>query len=368
MALNPLGKGSSEDAAVEKMKQMGGAEAFIHREPNPEAESAPPEANPEGKARDNQGRFTKEPAEEQEVSQEDLSSEDQEEPVEAQPDEDVVELADTLEGLAEQLDIEPDVLKTLKVKVKEHGEETQVTLQDALNGHLAEREFQRKSADIAEKNREIESIQASVSAERQHYADQLTPFIQQLSQVVQTGEQGLMDMLNQDSPNYDPEGYMREKIRHDALKQAEDAARQEQQRIINLQAQEHARFVERDMDENEQKLIAAIPAWKDRDVGRKELDNLRRYAVEHGIPKQLVEKEYRAPFLLTLRKAKMYDDLQASQPQKKVKGLSKVLKPGVSKGVEDPAKQRHLVNLKRFRKDKSVESAAALFKSGGFVR
>jgi hypothetical protein len=359
--LNPQGQAEAEPAPVEdnpvaaqepeapaegRVRDEGGR--FVAKEPDAPAEEAEPDADPEG---------------EPETDPEDELAE----PEDAAPEDDELEeLPDTLEGLAEAMEIDAkDLRDALKAKVKVNGEEMEVSLAEALDGYQRLEDYREKTAGVAEDRKAFEAEREAVTAERKHYADQLGPFIQQFGQRLAQDDAKLNDMLNPDSVSYDPEGYVREKARLDVEKQQLDNARQEHDRIQQQQQNEAHQTFLADVAEHEKALIEAVPDWgKDPEMAKKDLADIRAYAVSQGAPKELVDQEFRSYTLLLARKAMLYDQAQKKTPAtlKKVRKLPKVMKSGAKKEKVDPKARQHRVNMDRLRKSGSVKDAAAIFR------
>lgn len=367
MAVNPLGTGGDLTKAAEEIRGIL----------NPEPEGQP-EAQEEATQEANQGdEIPAEPeataltAEDDEPSRPegaDIEDAEPEDEGEAEtPDDEAIELAGSLDGLAEQLGIERnDLLSHVKAEVKIQGETREVTLSDLISGHQMESDYRIKTAELAEQRRSFEEGQAAINQARDELEQKLTPLVADLEKMVVTDQQELDRLLN--------EGDM---LQYETLKRQNEQraaqlelAKQEQAKIhAERQEQAKAELI-KEIQANEAKLAEVKPDWvKDQVKGRQELDEIKSYLKTSGIPAEVADSLYDVPTILVAEKAMMWDRLQKSKPQtlKKAKSAPKFQKPGASKPATDPTVKVHRANLNRLRKSGSVRDAANALKSGGFV-
>jgi len=376
---NPLtGTGLSEAEATAAIGNI------LNPQGQSEAEAAPVEDNPEGQKRAEDGKFAAKepdaPADDAETDmeaeegqgEEDATPDAEMEAQEADPeDSELVDMPETLDGLAELLELDAQALKDMKVTVKEDGKSRDIPLAEALDGYQRLEDYRSKTADVAEAKKAFRAEQDAVAAERKHYAEQLGPMVQQMQARLAQDDAKLVKMLDPDSSAYDPEGYVREKARLDTERAQATVAQAEADRIAQqTNAENHQRFMA-EVAEHEQALIAANPSWgKDAVKAKKDLDEIRSYVVSQGAPKELVDNEFRSYTLLLAQKAMLYDKQQQRKPEvtKKVRKLPKTVKSGPQRERVDPNVKQHQVNLSRLGKSGSVKDAAAVFKSGNYSR
>lgn len=378
---NPLGAGGDVTKAAAKMSELGLVKPF-GQSPNPDA---PVEANPEGqKPRDEKGRFAKaEPetadpndiiqaeTEEEAPNAEEVDVSDDAEATEAEGDSaeqsepetsEDAELADTLEGLAEQLGIDPDELTGhLKATVKIDGEEQQVNLSDLQSGYQMQSDYQRKTAELADQRRAFEAEQQAIEQQRTHFQQQLAPLVEQLEGQVQGDHQVLQQLLDAG----DWTGYESYKIQVEQRRMQLDAAKHEQQRLEAQKADDAKRQYQTDIAENNRILMSKNPEWaKNPELGRKAVREIKQYLKAEGVPAEVADGLYDAHSILITQKAMRWDALQKEKPAqlKKAKNVPKFSKPGASKPAEDPKVKVRRNNLNRLRKSGKVEDAARLMK------
>lgn len=376
---NPLGAGGDTTIAAEKIGEILRAES----QDQPQEGDAPVEANPEGEAPESPerkrdletGRFAKAEPEaadyksetEEDPKPEGADVEDSETEEQSEPEEDGEELADSLEGLAAQLGVDPDeFLDHLGATVKINGEESRVTLRDLKNGHQMEGDYRRKTSEVAEQRRSIEAEQRQLEEQRNHFSSQLTPLVTQLESMVGTDQAVLQQLLN----DGDMLGYEQYNMQAKQREAQLNMAKQEQAKISQEQQEAAQKSLQKEVADNERILAERRPAWaKDPQKGREQVQSIRQYMKDMGVPAQTADSVYDANSIIIAEKAMLYDKLQAEKPAvlKKVRTAPKVVKPGPSKPQVDPKKKALRANLNRLRQTGDYRDAAKAFKSMGIV-
>jgi len=278
------------------------------------------------------------------------------------------ELADTIDGLASQLGMEPDDLANhLKAEVKINGQKRQANLKELIAGFQMESDYRNKTAEVAEQRRQTERIQQQYLQEREHLTSRVTPLVQHMEQLVAQDDQKLQQLLNEgDILEY-------ERLKHvgEQRKATLIAAKQEQQRLDEQRAQERQGQLVQHVADQERILIERRPEWgKDTERGRKELSAIRQYLKDEGLPAEQADQLYEALPLLIADKARRWDDLQKVKNSKlnEVRSVPKFQTPGPTKPPEASEKTVFRANLTRLRRTGNIRDAATALKSGGFVK
>lgn len=377
---NPLGAGGDVTKAAPLIRayldKQEPAKASQPAEPSaPATANQPPTAEPKERTRDPETkRFVKsEPQTANEdnapkaegVDADEAAAPEQKGKAEATDDQE--ELADTVEGLAQQLGMDPsELLEHLKVEVKVNGESKRVNLKEASKGYQLESDYRTKTAASAEQLRAAEAIRQEYTQQREHLSSQLAPLVQQMEHVVTADDARLQQLLN----DGDILEYERLKFAADQRKSQLNTAKQEQQRLDGERQRESQVRLEQHVAENERILLEKRPDWaKDPDKGRKDLSEIRAYLKSEGVAAEMADKLYEAVPLLMADKARKWDQLQKEKMGRlnEVKTVPKFQKPGPSKSVDDPKKQVHARNLNRLRRSGNVRDAANALVTGGFV-
>lgn len=271
-----------------------------------------------------------EPEGQPEPEEEKASSKETEE---AEPESEQEELPDTLNGFAEALGVEPDHLAShLKVNVKVNGEDREVTLADAIKGHQLESDYRLKTSELAEQRRAIE-------AEAAQFNERWQGEFNRLNQAIETAE-GLIGGRSQEELaqllENDPQEYLRIQAQDQALKGKLDQARQERDKMIQEQREKQHQDIARWRQSQQNILRSRMPELGDPAKLSKFESDAKTYLQGKGYNDQEISFFFSGPYdarqILVLADAARYSALQKgkSEVSKKLKGLPKVQKPGVS--------------------------------------
>ena len=316
---NPQG---SVDTSV-----RGAANAFMSfLEPQTEEAKAQPEAVQEQEQEEYQAQDSE--FEEQDVSAEEAES--QEEEVEESP----------------------------KYRVKANGEELEVTLDELLNGYSRTADYQKKTQSLAEQRKAVEAERVKIdeaAKTRETYAQRLQ-VIEQLLQQQNQGED--LSALKTE----DPIAYavaMAEKVERDKQLQA---VQMERQRVQQEQMTHQQALLQQHIQQEQQKLVEAIPEFKDDVKGEIIRRDIRNYAKSIGFTDQELSQVYDSRAVQTLYKAMQYEKLMANKgaTTKKVATAPKTIRPGTSnpQSSENEAMKKERARL---RQSGNKKDAARLF-------
>jgi hypothetical protein len=230
---------------------------------------------------------------------------------------------------AEEADSQEEVVEeSPKYRVKANGEELEVTLDELLNGYSRTADYQKKTQSLAEQRKAVEAERIKIdeaAKTRETYAQRLQ-VIEQLLQQQNQGED--LSALKTE----DPIAYavaMAEKVEREKQLQAVqmERARVQQEQMTHQQAllQQHIR-------QEQQKLVEAIPEFKDDVKGEIIRRDIRSYAKSIGFTDQELSQVYDSRAVQTLYKAMQYEKLMANKgaTTKKVATAPKTIRPGTS--------------------------------------
>lgn len=269
------------------------------------------------------------------------------EPEKAEGEEDDAPAADGEESEDDEEQEEP--LYTVKVA----GEEQQVPVSELVKGYQLNADYTRKTQALAEERRQHQAEFDSVKQER--------AYIAQLSQSLETRLRELVpppvdwERLRQT----DPIEFAAKWAQHQMQQQELANLQAVQQQVNQAQAAEQQQSLAQMLEQESQKLADALPDWSDPEKAKAERKALRDYALSQGFEPQDIDGVYDHRVVVMLRKAQLYDQLQARKPQaqKRIQEAP-VLKPQATPGRKTSdvtrAKQR-LAQTGR------VEDAASVF-------
>jgi hypothetical protein len=280
--------------------------------------------------------------EDDEIIEEDEDLEDDFEEDEDEPQEDQVEVEES----------EQPQLYTIKVD----GEDTQVTLEELQSGYSRQRDYTRKTQELAEQRKAIEAQQKEVSQKDAIYS-QLLPKLE----ATLKGELGNEPDWNA-LYDADPIAYVREKDLWNEKKQRLQAAEAEATRLQQEQAAKQHEELEKFVKYGNEQLLTQIPEWQDNEIAVKEKNSIRDYGVNVlGYSSQEMDSVYDYRILLGLRNAWLQHKTQQAtkvKPTEK-KAAARTARPGTSNVPKSstPAKRAH----QKLAKTGKVQDAAKLF-------
>ena len=256
---------------------------------------------------------------------------DTEEPTSEQPDEalEAVE-EDVSEELDEEIVTEDETEEYEEQEyytVKNNGVEEDVSLDELVAGYSRQSDYTKKTTDLANQRKDFEQQQQALLQERQSLQQGLQQLNQQLSAETQNQPtQEYWDNLYES----DPLEYVRAKDKF-RDKEAELAKVQAaQNELAQRQAFEQQEVMKKHIAEEQVKLTKAIPEWKDEKVAEMDKRNIVTFAKRYGFNEQELNNATDHRAILMLRKAMLYDELEAKKPlvKKKVKKAPKMTKSG----------------------------------------
>jgi hypothetical protein len=226
-------------------------------------------------------------------------------------------------------------------------------MQEIIVAREAERDrgFQAKSTELAQERRQYEEAQQAMNIERQTYAQTLS------NNIGEQLKEPNADLVNPNSPNYNPEQFYQDKTQYDQLAAMQQQAKQQ----ADYYAHETAQVAEANKNafwgERNQQLSQALPEF----IGDAQYrDTVLSYAKELGYSDGELEMA-RASDIVTINKAMQYDKIIAAKVGvgDKLKTVPKVGKPGNRNG-EPLATRRTKANKKAHHMKGDVNSAARL--------
>ncbi len=254
----------------------------------------------------------------------------------------------TPEGEAEQEPTQQPQRYTVKVD----GETQEVTLEEALKGYQREASYTRKSMELAEARKAFQAHEQAVSQERTQYSQLLTALHAQLKG---EAEPDWEKLKNEDQFQY---VVQREEWRAKQEKQA--AIQSELQRVGTLKQQEQQQSLQTQLAEGKQKLLDAIPAWKDSKKFETGKAEIRDYARSIGFTDEEIASTYDPRAVLALYKAAQFDKLAAGKLQPVQNRGPRTMAPGST--AQTPGRPAELTRAKqRLAQTGSVQDAADIF-------
>lgn len=229
---------------------------------------------------------------------------------------------------AEEAEIQEEEVEELpRYRVKVSGEEVEVTLDELLNGYSRTADYQKKTQSLAEQRKAVEAERIKIdeaAKTRETYAQRL----QVIEQLLQQDQGQDLASLKSD----DPIAYavaMAEKMEKDKQLQA---VQMEKQRVQQEQMSHQQAQLQQHIRQEQQKLVEAIPEFKDDVKAEVIRRDIRNYAKSIGFTDQELSQVYDSRAVQTLYKAMQFEKLMANKgaTTKKVATAPKTIRPGTS--------------------------------------
>lgn len=243
------------------------------------------------------------------------------------------------------------------IPIKIDGKEEKVTIAEAAQGYMRTKAFTQKTMEVAEKRKEAD--------QKIHvYGELITRLQSHLDTVLKPEKEPDWDELRRD----DPAEYAAKRQDWKDLKEQRDAVEAEQVRLKAARTKEETDAYGKYLDEQEVKLLDALPQWKKNpELAKKEAKVIRNYMLKNGFSEDELKSfaDHRA--VLLVRKAALYDK-RPERMKLKLKESPKVgtLRPKGMKTTPKGAQKVQLRNAeKRLKRSGSVSDLADVFLLSG---
>jgi len=263
------------------------------------------------------------------------------------------------EGDAEELD--DTSFDLLSATVEVDGEE--ITVEELKRGNLRQRDYTRKTQELAEARKQMEAQFEDIERERAQYAQMLPALQARLEQPVE--QEPDWDTLYDADPRMAAKAERQWKKRQEEREAQLQAVQAERQRLAEMERQKMHQMQARYFEEQRNILPDIIPEWRDNTVAAKEAKDLRAFLLNEGFSEEDVNGLTNATLVKLARKAMLYDKGQtrATEARKKPKTQkTKTLKAG-SRNTQPKPKSSQQQALQRVRQTGRVQDAAAAIKS-----
>lgn len=242
------------------------------------------------------------------------------------------------------------------ITVKLDGKTKQITAKEAAEGYMRTSDYTRKTQELSEGRKTLESELYSVQQERQ-ILTQLTQSYQQSLQALQPQEPDWQKLYHED-----PLEYVRQKDlwrdRQDQYARAQNV----QQAIAQQRAVEEAKEYQRILSEGRAKLLEKNPHWKDTTRWEADLNKMTATALAEGFTQEELNSVIDPRTVSILRKAAAYDELMKKKPSPVQQKSPKAMSAGSSANAPRPTTE--ITRAKqRLAKTGRVQDAAALFEN-----
>ena len=235
------------------------------------------------------------------------------------------------------------------------GTNYEVTQDELIQGYQRNADYTRKTQELAaEKQQSSDFVERSKKDVETKIAklDQLN----QAAQVQLQQEYAQVDF----EKLYDEDPVEAARLEHKMRKKNEQL-QQVQQQTQQLQMEEFNKYLQ----EQQKQLTIKLPELNHPEKGSQFKKQMRDYLSSQGFNDQEIDSVYDHRYVMLVRDAISYRNLQAAKPQIKKKAVNapKVVKGGVSKSKGQQAAEAKRQQLSRLKKSGKVADAAKIFRS-----
>ena len=250
----------------------------------------------------------------------------------------------------------------LVYEVRVDGETRQVSLDELLNGYSRQSSFTKKSQQLAEDRKAMESLQQQYNTEVSQIQQERQQYTQYLQNVIENSkldEWGSIDWeaLKRDDPIEFVTKREEFRMQQDQVRQLQAEQASAQQKAHHGQQQQWQEAVKSE----HAALVGKLPEWGKPDAQRELAGKLRDYAKVQGYQDGEIDSLVDHRSFIILNKARMYDELQGTDVKsKKLKNKPNVIRGGKASSKNAEAKSSRTAKMKRLRQSGHVDDAATL--------
>ena len=257
-----------------------------------------------------------------------------------------------------EVEDEEEVEEEQTFTVKAAGEEKEVTLDELKKSYQLGSDYTKKTQEIAEQRKVIET-EAKAIIEARQVRDDYSQRLQAVEQFLVGSNDSQEDLAGM--KENDPIGYAVKVAEMTEKKEQLQQVHAEQQRIAQEQNSDRSAQMQKYVAAEAEKLAQSLPEFSDKVKGEQTRNEIRNYGKKLGFTDEELSQVYDSRHVLVLHKAAQYDKLMAGKAgvKKKVANAPKTIKGGakVNQTVTDRTKKQQ----QRLLRTGDARDAAALF-------
>ena len=300
------------------------------------------------------------PDEEDETPEPDQEVSDEQEP---EADDEAPQFQ-TVDELAEALDMSvDDFLSNIKGKVKIDGEETEITLAEMRDGQQRESDYRRKTMQLSDERKAFEEQQSQANAKFEQELQKVGAAFNIAQQQITHEFQSIdWNKLRSDNPAEFAIKQQEFGQRQALLNQQIETATQQAQAFKDQQKAEADEARSTRIQEEQQKLLTAIPEWKDEKVSSKEYPEVLSYWSDLGYSAEEINEITDHRRYVEARDAMAAKSVKSSVDlaKNKIKKAPKLVKPNARQNVNQGKANKVSQLTKRFKKTGSTDDLQAV--------
>ena len=219
----------------------------------------------------------------------------------------------------EQTEETEEVIAKYLLPIGENGEDIELDASEVKDYLLRQKDYTQKTQNLSEQRKQLDAERNSIRA-IQHLGSELKKEFETLRQSEELApNQEYWDRLKIDNPMQ----YMIEKQEHQDRLMEQNAKMRKLDQLQTQMEQQQALEFQQNLLKEQQHLASAIPEWEDPEVAQRERQALRLYGLSQNYSDQEMEQVYDHRAVSVLRKAMLWDNLQAKKAGIKTKVLNK---------------------------------------------
>tara|TARA_B100001094_G_scaffold198056_1_gene192154 strand:- start:31 stop:1047 length:1017 start_codon:yes stop_codon:yes gene_type:complete len=267
-----------------------------------------------------------------------------------------------VEGSEEELEVEEDAESSedesfdiLGAIVEVDGEE--ITVEELKASNLRQRDYTRKTQELAEQRKTLEAQYSEIERERAQYAQMLPALQQRLEQKDQEPD---WDTLYDTDPTMAAKAERQWRKQQDEREAQVQAVKSEQQRMQALEQQKIQQMQDQYVAQQREMLPEIIPEWRDSKIAVQEATQMRDFLLGEGFTDKDIEGLKNATLVKVARKAMLYDRGETRVTEAKAKpkkARAKTLKSG-SKASQPRPKNEAQKAIQNAKQSGRVQDAA----------
>ena len=245
-----------------------------------------------------------------------------------------------------------------------NGEEVAVSLDELLSGYSRQSDYTRKTQEVANDRKEMESLQQQYNSEVQQIQQERQQYAQALTNIIenQSGELERYSNIDWNAlRESDPIEYVTTREQYREAQERVQATGQERAKAYQSHQAQEQRAQQQMLKVERAKLIEAIPDWRDPEKQKELSSNLQSYAKDQGFSAEELNSLIDHRSILVLLKAQKYDQLNKSDiKSKKLKNKPKVIRAGTGTSTKGSSKSKRTAQMKRLKGTGHIDDASAL--------
>lgn len=220
-----------------------------------------------------------------------------------------------------------------KVTVKIDGKDVEVTLAEAIAGYQRGADYTRKTQEVSESRKAIDTELAQVRTHRDQYANVLKVLQERLGDPAKEPTHEQWETLRRE----DPDQFTVEWADYQRRSEQRATIRKEQERVDGEKQAETVKVLREHIGQQRELLLAVLPEWKEPAKAEAGMKAIRTYAKTVGFTDDDLNGAYDHRMIVAVDKARRFDELMAKRATalRKLKAAPEMPAPGARQQPKD---------------------------------